>query len=59
MDLIAAKERTEEMEEEIENAGLVRFLRDRLQRDGGKRLSANDFLAEIGMSEFVEQLPGG
>lgn len=59
MDLIAAKERIEELEEELENAGLALFLQDRLQRSEGKRLSAGDFLAEIGMSEFVEQLPRG
>jgi polyhydroxyalkanoate synthesis regulator phasin len=59
VDLIAAKERIEELEEELENAGLALFLQDRLQRSEGKRLSAGDFLAEIGMSEFVEQLPGG
>lgn len=59
VDLVAAKERIEELEEELENAGLALFLQDRLQRSEGKRLSAGDFLAEIGMSEFVEQLPGG
>ena len=59
VDLIAAKERIEELEEELENAGLALFLQDRLQRGGGERLSAGDFLTEIGMSEFVEQLPGG
>jgi hypothetical protein len=59
VDLIAAKERIEELEEELENAGLALFLQDRLQRGSEERLSAGDFLAEIGMSEFVEQLPGG
>lgn len=59
MDLVAAKERIEELEDELENAGLALFLQDRLQRGSGERLSAGDFLAEIGMSEFVEQLPGG
>ena len=59
VDLIAARERIEELEEELENAGLALFLQDRLQRGGGERISAGDFLAEIGMGEFVEQLPGG
>lgn len=59
VDLIAARERIEELEEELENAGLALFLQERLQRGDGKRLSAADFLADIGMSEFVEQLPGG
>ena len=56
VDLVAAKERIEELEEELENAGLALFLQDRLQKGEGERLSAGDFLAEIGMSEFVEQL---
>jgi hypothetical protein len=59
VDLVAAKERIEELEEELENAGLALFLQERLHGGDGKRLSAGDFLAEIGMSEFVERLPGG
>ncbi len=59
VDLVAAKERIGELEEELENAGLALFLQERLERSGGERLSAGDFLAEIGMAEFVEQLPGG
>jgi hypothetical protein len=59
VDLTAAKERIEELEEELENAGLALFLQDRVQGERGERLSAGDFLSEIGMSEFVEQIPGG
>lgn len=59
VDLVAAKDRIEELEEELENAGLALFLQERLEKSGGKRLSAGDFLTEIGMGEFVEQLPGG
>jgi len=59
VDLIAAKERIEGLEEELENAGLALFLQERLEKSAGDRLSAGDFLAEIGMGEFVEQLPGG
>lgn len=58
VDLVAAKERIEELEEELENAGLALFLQERLAKSEGKRLSAGDFLTEIGMGEFVEQLPG-
>jgi hypothetical protein len=58
VDLVAAKDRIEELEEELENAGLALFLQERLQASRGERLSADDFLAEIGMGEFVEQLPG-
>lgn len=59
VDLVAAKERIEELEEELENAGLALFLQERLAGSEGKRLSAGDFLTEIGMGEFVEQLPRG
>ena len=59
VDLVAAKERIEELEEELENAGLALFLQERLASSEGKRLSAGDFLTEIGMGEFVEQLSGG
>lgn len=59
VDLIAAKDRIEELEEELENAGLALFLQERLAQSEGERLSAGDFLTEIGMGEFVEQLPGG
>lgn len=58
VDLIAAMERIEGPEEDPENAGLALFLQERLARNEGKRLGAGDFLAEIGMGEFVEQLPG-
>lgn len=57
VDLVAAKNRIEELEEELENAGLALFLQDRLARSGETRLSAGDFLQEIGMGEFVERLP--
>ncbi len=59
VDLVAAKDRIEELEEELENAGLALFLQERLQKSDGERLSAGDFLMEIGMGEFVGQLPGG
>lgn len=59
IDLVAAKNRIEELEEELENAGLALFLQERLANSEGARLSAGDFLTEIGMGEFVEQLPRG
>lgn len=59
VDLVAAKDRIEELEEELENAGLALFLQERLAKSEGERLSAGDFLTEIGMGKFVEQLPGG
>jgi len=59
VDLVAAKQRIEELEEDLENAGLALFLQERLAKSEGKRLSAGDFLTEIGMGEFVGKLPGG
>ena len=59
VDLVAAKDRIEELEGELEDAGLALFLQERLAKSEGKRLSAGDFLTEIGMGEFVEQLPEG
>jgi hypothetical protein len=59
VDLVAAKDRIEGLEEELENAGLALFLQERLAKNDGERLSAGDFLKEIGMREFVGQLPGG
>ena len=59
VDLLAAKDRIEELEEELENAGLALFLQERLAKSDSKRLSAGDFLTEIGMGEFVGQLPRG
>ena len=52
---IAAKERIEEPA----NAGSALFLQERLAKSDGRRLSAADFLTEIGMGEFVGRLPGG
>lgn len=57
IDLDAAERRIEELEEELENAGIALFLQDRLSKTSGKRLSAEEFLRGIGMDEFVEQLP--
>jgi len=37
---------------------LALFLQERLAGSVGTRLTAGDFLTEIGMGEFVEQLPG-
>lgn len=59
VDLLAAKDRIGELEEELENAGLALFLQERLGKSEGERLSAGDFLIEIGMGEFVERLPEG
>jgi hypothetical protein len=41
VDLLAAKDRIEELEEELENAGLALFLQERLAKSDGERLSAD------------------
>lgn len=44
------------LEEELENVGLALYLQHRSEGGDGKRLSAGDFLAEIGMGEFAGQV---
>jgi hypothetical protein len=58
MDSMGVLERIEGPEEELENAGLALFLQERLAGSNVDRLSAGDFLAQIGC-ECVEQTPGG
>lgn len=57
IDLDAAAERIEQLEEELENAGIALFLheRERMSSKGG-RLSVEEFLQEIGMDEFAGEL---
>lgn len=57
MDLDAAENRIERLEEDLENAGIALFLHERLSKTSGERLSAEEFLREIGMEQFVERLP--
>lgn len=58
IDLDAAVKRIDELEEELENAGIALFLHERLSTTRGERLSAAEFLEGIGMDEFVQELPG-
>lgn len=57
IDLDAAEDRIDELEEQLENAGIALFLHERLSATSGQRLSAEEFLRGIGMDEFVEELP--
>lgn len=57
IDLDAAEDRIEELEEELENAGIALFLHQRLSEAGSSRLSAEEFLREIGMDELAGELP--
>lgn len=56
LDSVAAKGTIEGHEEELENTGLAQFLQERLVTSEGERLGVGDFLAEIGMEEFMAQL---
>lgn len=56
MDLDAAEDRIKQLEEDVENAGIALFLHERLSKTSGERLGAEEFLTEIGMEDFVEQL---
>lgn len=58
IDLDAAEQRIAELEDQLEDAGLALFLQERLgEGEGGSRVSASTFLAEIGMDEYIEKLP--
>ncbi len=50
--------RIAELEDELEDVGLMLVVQDRLAATSGRRLSAAEFLTGIGMGEFVERLPG-
>jgi hypothetical protein len=50
--------RVEELEDELEDAGMALFLQDRLAVTSGERLTAGEFLTGIGMQDYVERLPG-
>jgi hypothetical protein len=50
--------RVEELEDDLEDAGLVLFLQDRLATTAGERLTTEEFLRGIGMEGHIDQLPG-
>lgn len=56
IDLDAAEEEIEGLKEDLENAGIALFVLDRLNRTSGERLSEAEFLAEIGMDDFAQEL---
>jgi hypothetical protein len=53
----ALRSRVAELEEDLEDVGLVLFLEERLAKTSGTRLTAEEFLEGIGMEEFVARLP--
>lgn len=52
------RDRIEQLEDELEDLGLALFIEERLASSAGKRLTAQEFLAGIGMEDFVAKLPG-
>jgi hypothetical protein len=48
--------RVEELEEDLEDAGMALFLQERLATTSGPRLTTEQFLAGIGMEDHVERL---
>ena len=50
--------RVEQLEEDLEDAGMALFLQERLATTSGPRLTAEQFLAGIGMEDHIERLPG-
>jgi hypothetical protein len=49
--------RVDELEDDLEDLGLLLFIEQRLTETAGRRLSAAEFLSGIGMEEFVDQIP--
>jgi len=54
----ALRARVEELEDELEDLGLALFIERRVAETSGERVSASEFLAGIGMEEFVAKLTG-
>lgn len=49
--------RVEQLEEDLEDAGMALFLQERLGATSGQRLTTEEFLTGIGMEGHIEQLP--
>jgi hypothetical protein len=49
--------RVEQLEEDLEDAGMALFLQERLATTVGQRLTAEQFLSGIGMEDHIERLP--
>jgi len=48
--------RVEQLEEDLEDAGMALFLQERLATTSGPRLTTEQFLTGIGMESHIEQL---
>lgn len=56
IDLDAAEREIDRLTEQLENAGIALFLLERLGETSGSRLTEDEFLAEIGMSDHAKEL---
>lgn len=57
IDVDALEARVEELEEELENAGIALYVQERLGDRAAPRIDAATFLSGIGMEEFIGELP--
>ena len=57
VDAEAMEARVDQLEEDLENAGIALYVQERLDRSDGKRIDASTFLNGIGMGEFIDELP--
>jgi hypothetical protein len=56
-EMATLRARVEQLEDDLEDAGMALFLQERLATTSGGRLTAEQFLAGIGMEDHVERLP--
>ena len=56
-EIAVLRERVAQLEEDLEDAGMVLFLQERLATTSGDRLTAEGFLAGIGMDDHIRRLP--
>lgn len=57
IDIDAADRKIDELEDQLENAGIALFLQERLAGTSGETISTRTFLGSIGMDEFIDELP--
>jgi hypothetical protein len=56
-DVLGLRARVEQLEEDLEDAGLALLLQERLATTPGPRLTIEQFLTGIGTERHVEQIP--
>jgi hypothetical protein len=55
-EVVELRARVEQLEADLEDAGMALFLQERLATTPGRRLTTEQFLTGIGMESHVEQL---